>query len=66
MRRQAELEWEPNEIIHSPRITCILRDVARACVKEVSPNCKNLSSDCGPCDLVGLWKIGANWRESRI
>jgi len=42
MRRYADLEWAPNEIIHSPRITGILGDLAGLCVKGVSPNCKKL------------------------
>jgi hypothetical protein len=48
MRRCAELEWDQNEIIHSRRIRGIFVDLAGPYVKDVSPNCKNLSSHLWP------------------
>jgi hypothetical protein len=41
MRRYVELGWGQNNIVHSPRIRGILRDLASPYVKEMSPNCKN-------------------------
>jgi len=48
MRRCAELERDQNEIIHSRRIRGIFVDLAGPYVKDVSPNCKNLSSHLWP------------------
>jgi hypothetical protein len=52
MRRHVEPEWVPNEIIHSSRMNAIFGDLVRKLVKELSLNCKNLSTQrwvCSSC-----------------